>query len=113
MSIKPVLSLQTKEQLEQLIAEENTLILYFSSHNCNVCHAMFPKVMNLAETLSVKVVQIKVDEARELAGQFLVFTVPTLLILHEGKEVQRESRFIDLQAVERTLGLLRSVDIEP
>lgn len=102
--------IQTKEQLEKLMAEEETYILYFSSRNCNVCHAILPKLLNLVEDYTIKVAQISIDELVEVTGQFLVFTVPTILIMHEGKEILRESRFIDLRAVERILNLCLSTE---
>lgn len=95
--------IQTKEHLKQLMAEEEGLILYFSSEDCKVCQAVFPKLMDLAEAYLVKVAKISVTEQMEIAGQSLVFTVPTVLIVYQGKEILRESRFIDLQKVERAL----------
>lgn len=105
-SDEPDSIIHTKEQLEGLMAEEETYILYFSSKNCNVCHVILPKLLHLVENHFIKVAQINIDEVVEVTGRFLVFTVPTILIMHEGKEVLRESRFIDLQAVERILNLL-------
>lgn len=106
MSIESVVYIQSKEQLEQFLTDQRLAILYFSSQNCNVCQAVFPKLINLAEAYSVKTAKILTDEQTEIAGQNLVFTVPTILIIYEGKEILRESRFIDFQKVERTLELL-------
>ena len=105
MSIESAVIIQTKEHLEQFTSEEKLIILYFSSKGCNVCQAVFPKLMNLVEVYSVKVAKISIDEQTEIAGQSLVFTVPTVLIFYEGREILRESRFIDFQKVERTLNL--------
>lgn len=106
MCNKSAVLIQTKEHLEQLIAEEELIILYFSSKDCNVCKAVFPKLMNLVEGYPAKVAKISIDEQPEIAGQSLVFTVPSVLIVFEGREILRESRFIDFQKVERTLDLL-------
>lgn len=62
--------------------------------------------MSIVDAHPIKVAKIYIDELVEITGQFLVFTVPTILIMHEGREILRESRFIDLQAVERTLSFL-------
>ena len=85
------------------MAEEKLVILYFSSQDCNVCHAVFPRLMNLVNDQPMKVVKINIDEHVEIAGQLLVFTVPTILVMYDGREILREGRFIDLQKVERTL----------
>lgn len=93
----------TNDHLKQLIAEEEQVILYFSSRDCNVCYAVFPKLMDLVNAHPIKVVKINIDEHVEIAGQLSVFTVPTILMLYKGREVLRESRFIDFQKVERML----------
>ncbi|EGW38741.1 thioredoxin family protein [Desulfosporosinus sp. OT] len=95
--------IQTYDQLEKLIIEEEKIILYFSSPACNVCLAVFPKLMDLLKDQLTKVLKIDINEHVEIAGQLLVFTVPTILIMYKGREVLRESRFIDFQSVERML----------
>ncbi|MCO5388618.1 thioredoxin family protein [Desulfosporosinus sp.] len=109
MSIESAVIIETKEHLEQLMAEEKQVILYFSSLDCNVCQAVFPKLMSLAEGYPIKVIKISVVEQTEIAGQSSVFTVPTILIFYEGREILRESRFIDFLKVERTLDFIKSV----
>ncbi|MGE4274268.1 MAG: thioredoxin family protein [Desulfitobacterium sp.] len=95
--------LQNHEHLEQLLKVEKLNLLYFSSSSCNVCHVFMPKVLKLAKGYNISVVEIDIEKHREVAGQTLVFTVPTLLVMHEGKEILRESRFIDLQNVARVI----------
>lgn len=107
MSIEPTILIQSYEHLKLFMAEEKTFILYFSSRDCKVCHAVFPKLMNLVDDQPIKVAKINVDEHVEIAGQLLIFTVPTILMMHEGREILRVSRFIDFQQVERTLNLFK------
>ncbi|WP_425803428.1 thioredoxin family protein [Desulfitobacterium sp. Sab5] len=106
MSIIPTM-IKSREQYEELISKQDPVMLYFSSQNCNVCHAVLPEVLELVEEYPVEVAQIKVDELPEIAGQSLVFTVPTILMMYEGREILRESRFIDFATLEKTLGLLQ------
>lgn len=97
------INIQTYDQLKQFIAEEDQVILYFSSSDCNVCQAILPKLMTLVKDYSIKVIKIDISKNLEIAGQLSVFTVPTILIMYNGREVLRESRFIDLQRVKRML----------
>ncbi|AGA69147.1 thioredoxin domain-containing protein [Desulfitobacterium dichloroeliminans LMG P-21439] len=103
MTYEPHHILQNQEHLEQLLKLEKLNLLYFSSSSCNVCHVFISKVLKLAKEYNIPVVEIDIQKHREVAGQTLVFTVPTLLVMHEGKEVLRESRFIDLQNVARLI----------
>lgn len=105
MREKPIL-IQTKEQIEELIAHEEPVILYFSSKSCSVCHAVFPQLMDLIQDHPIQVAKVDVEEQMESAGQLMVFTVPTILIFQEGKEILRESRFIDFGKIERILSFL-------
>ena len=107
MSIKPDSFIQTYDDLKQFMVDEKQVILYFSSRDCNVCHAVFPKLMDIVNDHPIKVVKINIDEHVEIAGQLLVFTVPTILMMDDGREILRESRFVDLQKVERTLILIK------
>ncbi|KLU65272.1 thioredoxin [Desulfosporosinus acididurans] len=106
MRTESAIHIRLKEQLNQLMEQEKPIILYFSSRDCNVCHAVFPKLMNLIDPESIDIAIININEHVEIAGQLLVFTVPTILIFCEGKEILRESRFIDFQKVERILNFL-------
>jgi hypothetical protein len=38
-----------------------------------------------------------------IAGRFLVYSGPTVLLLMEGKEIYRASQFINLEELEQTI----------
>ena len=42
-----------------------------------------------AESTGVKVVKVNVDEAMDIAQQYRVVSIPTLLVFKDGKEVKR------------------------
>ena len=42
----------------------------------------------------VKVVKVNVEESRELVGQFRIMSVPTLVLLKEGKELTRITGYL-------------------
>ena len=86
------------------------LLLYFSAEPCTVCHAMLPKLQkallemdDAEEGQDYHLFVIESEKHPEICGQLLVFTVPTLLIFWEGREVLRESRFMNLKQVTRIL----------
>lgn len=81
-------------------------ILYFSSENCNVCHSVFPRLLELNSNTDIPIGRIDVDKNIEIAGQNLVFTIPTILIFNENTELLRESRFIDFLKIEKLLSVL-------
>ena len=47
-----------------------------------------------------------ITEEPLIASRFLVYTGPTVLLILDGKEVYRSSRFIDLDELERKIAQL-------
>jgi len=82
--------------------------VYYSSHKCGVCNTMKPQVLGVFESNNVKLAEIVVNENRELAAQQLIMTSPTVVFYEKGKELFRESGFIDLQKIDRNLGMITS-----
>lgn len=71
-----------------------------------MCHDLFPKVLDIANIYGINILKIDINKIKLVAGQHLVFTVPTVLIMKEAKEILRESRFIDFQNLERVLAII-------
>ena len=101
-----MIPIESKDQLNQLMGAEEVLVVYFSSVDCNVCHSVLPKIESLLEEVPVKIAKVEATKFVDLAGQHLVFAMPTVLVFQNGKEILRESRFIDFQKIERLMGLL-------
>ncbi|MDD2534169.1 MAG: thioredoxin family protein [Eubacteriales bacterium] len=106
MSIQAVNLDQPAELIEAEISALPKLLIHFSAPSCNVCTAVGPRVEALAEEHGWPIVDINVETHMEVAAQRLVFTVPTILVLAEGKEMLRESRFIAYDKIDRIMGLM-------
>ena len=48
----------------------------------------------------IKVVKVDVDEFEELAREYGVMSIPTLVLIEKGKEVKRSVGFLDKHGVE-------------
>jgi len=95
----------TIEELDQLIANEKGVLLYFSNDKCSVCRVLKPKVSELlAESFPAFVARyIDIDLSPRLSGQHRVFTIPTILLFFDGKEQTRFSRNISLGVLEEAI----------
>ncbi len=91
-------TLTSIESYNQFINSNLGTVIYFSTPTCNVCKVLKPKLKELlaSEFPEMKFAYINSEEAKELAAQNNVFTVPTILFLFEGKEFIRKSRNINL-----------------
>jgi thioredoxin-like negative regulator of GroEL len=84
--------------LQELINNEKAVLLYFSSDSCAVCKVLKPKVAELLSGQFPLMITRYVDTEKSpfIAGQFRIFTIPTILIFFEGKEQVRYSRNISM-----------------
>ena len=80
----------TKQNFQSEVAEskEKVLIDFWASW-CGPCRMLSPIVDEIAEEspAGVKVCKVNVDEQPELAQQFQVMSIPTLLVMKDGKPV--------------------------
>jgi len=106
--MKQAITLSSILQYEQLISTQDPFILYFSTPNCNVCHSMLPKLLGELEYNKCDVIVIDAAVYPEIAGQARIFVAPTVLVMYEGKEILRESRFIDISKISRLLDIIQS-----
>ena len=78
----------TKQNFQSEVAEskEKVLIDFWASW-CGPCRMVSPIVDEIAEEspAGVKVCKVNVDEQPELAQQFQVMSIPTLLVMKDGK----------------------------
>jgi len=58
---------------------------------CGPCKMVAPEVEAVAQEYADKaiVVKVNVDEQQQLASQYNVMSIPTLLLFKDGKEVER------------------------
>lgn len=96
------------EKIRNLIADEKLLVTYFSYPGCNVCKVLLPRVEELIGGFPEITFQyINTEVAQDIAGQHLVFAVPTIIFFSEGKEINRFSRFISIEELEMYLERIR------
>ncbi len=81
----------TKENFQAEITESDKPVLVdFWAVWCGPCQMMAPILHELeAEMPDVQIGKVNVDEQMDLARQFRVVSIPTLIIFKNGQEVRR------------------------
>ena len=80
----------TSEEFAAKIAEWVVLIDFFADW-CGPCQALMPVIDELAEEYEGKagLYKVNVDDSQELAMQFGVMSIPTLLVFKDGELVDK------------------------
>ena len=83
----------TKDNFEQEVLKSDKKVLVdFWASWCGPCRMLSPVIDEIAkETDKVKVGKVNVDEESELATQFAVMSIPTLMVVKNGEIVNRVS----------------------
>lgn len=86
----------TKDNFEQEVLKSDIPVLIdFWATWCGPCRALGPVLEEIAsETSSVKIVKVNVDEQPELASQFRIMSIPTMILFKSG------------EVADKTVGLL-------
>ena len=96
--------LTTIADIEQTIADNRLCLFFIKAPDCGVCNVMHDKVDEVAEAFpSLCSFYTDILEEPLIAGRFLVYSGPTVLLLMEGKEVYRGVQFINLEELKLTV----------
>ena len=76
----------------EVLNSDKTVLLDFWASWCAHCRMVVPIVEEIAdERRDIKVGKINVDEEPELANKFSIMSIPTLVVMKNGKIVQQVS----------------------
>ena len=81
----------TKENFNtEVLSSDKPVLIDFWASWCGPCRMVSPIVDEIAqERTDIKVGKVNVDEQSELAAQFGVMSIPTLVVMKDGKVVNR------------------------
>ncbi|HPF53581.1 MAG TPA: thioredoxin [Eubacteriales bacterium] len=81
----------TKDNFQdEVISSKLPVLLDFWASWCGPCRMVSPVIDEIAEeTAGIKVGKVNVDEQRELASAFGIVSIPTLIVMKDGKVVKK------------------------
>lgn len=95
----------SKENFEQEVLQSKEKVLVdFYADWCTPCQMLMPKVEEFAEeNPNQKVFKVNIDDDMELAQQYGILTIPTLMIFENGEPIRKE---VNPQTKERVAALV-------
>ena len=75
---------------QEVLNSEKPVLLDFFASWCGPCKMVAPILDEIAEEREdIKVCKVDIDQQPELASRFRVMSVPTLMVMKEGKIVEQ------------------------
>ena len=87
MSVKTI----TKENFEEeVLKSSGKILLDFWAGWCGPCRMLSPVISEIAdENQNIKVGKVNIDEQPELADAFRVMSIPTVVVMENGKVINQ------------------------
>ncbi len=96
--------LKTVEEFEKVIAENKLTLVDFYADWCGPCKMIAPVINELAKDRGdVNFVKINVDELQDLAQNYGILSIPTLITFQKGNELERKTGFVTRNEIEQEL----------
>ncbi len=88
-----------KDNFKELINKEDKVLIDFFANWCGPCKMLSP-ILEQAKG-EIKVIKVDVDAFEDIAREYGVMSIPTLVLLEKGKEVKRNVGFMDKTSLEK------------
>lgn len=93
----------TKDNFYELIKEGTVIVDMFATW-CGPCKMLGPVVEELAGKYSnIKFIKVDVDECEEIAKNYGVMSIPTIIKFQNGKEVDKKIGYLNINDFENWL----------
>ena len=97
-----VLKVRSNNFEEEVLKSEKTVLIDFYADWCGPCKMLSPIIEAVAnENEEIKVVKINVDNEQDLAIDYKVMSIPTIVVIKNGKETNRTVGVVDKNQIEK------------
>lgn len=99
-----VLEITSENFEEEVLKSEKTVLIDFYAEWCGPCKKLSPIVEQVAnEEKDVKFVKMNIDNSEDIAIEYQVMSIPTLVVIKDGKEVNRSVGLIDKTRIQELI----------
>lgn len=90
----------SEENFDEVLKEKRVLVDFYATW-CGPCKMLGMTIESFDKKNIIDIVKVDVDTAPTLSSNYKVFSVPTLIIFENGKELKRTSGFMTEDELER------------
>ena len=92
----------TEANYEQVVDTDKLVIIDFWAEWCGPCKMLGPVIAQIADEQEgkIKVCKANVDDCMDIAGEYNVASIPTVVLFKDGVEVDRSIGFKPKEAIE-------------
>lgn len=103
-----VLKISSENYEEEVLKADKPVIIDFYADWCGPCRMMSPIIDEIAEEKvdNIKVGKVNVDENQDLAMEYGVMSIPTIVIIKNGKV---EKTFVGVREKNEILGAIGNI----
>lgn len=76
---------------------DGTVLVDFYADWCGPCQMLAPLLEQLDKEVNVKILKINVDDLGDIARDYRVMSIPTLIVFKDGKMIKREMGYMPLE----------------
>ena len=96
-----ILKVTSENFEEEVLKSDKTVLIDFYADWCGPCKMLSPIIEAVAnENEDIKVVKINVDNAQDLAIEYQVMSIPTIVVIKDGQEVNRTVGVVSKSQIE-------------
>ena len=81
------------------VASGTVLVDFFATW-CGPCQMLSPVIEELNKKHNIKVLKVDVDELGDLAREYRIMSIPTLIVFKDGKMAKKELGYMPLERLE-------------
>ena len=90
----------TSNNFDEKIKKDRVLVDFYATW-CGPCKMLGLVLEKFDDENIVPILKLDVDEAKDVAEKYKVFTIPTLIIFENGKEIKRKVGYKSLDELRK------------
>jgi thioredoxin 1 len=101
VQFQQIKNLKMNTKFDQLIQSEKPILVDFFATWCGPCKMLSPILKEVKEQLGdqISIIKIDVDKNKQVASQYQVRGVPTMILFQKGKQLWRQSGVLDKSTI--------------